>query len=89
MNLEEELLRTLSFYEPMSLEHIFLDLDKSFLDTFDTLTTEDLLNSLAVLSSKSLIQVTGAQDQKMWIRVTPKKSLSRRAKDLIQRFLKL
>lgn len=86
MNLEDELLRTLSFYEPMSLEHIFLDLDKSYLDVNDTLTTDDLLKSLNQLTSKSLIKPSQINDQKMWIRVTPKKSFFRRLKRFLSSF---
>lgn len=86
MYLEKELLRTLSFYEPMSLEHIFLDLDKSYLDVNENLTTEDLLKSLEKLVKKTLIKVVEQDDQKMWIRVAPKESLFKRFKRFISSF---
>lgn len=86
MHLEKELLRTLSFYDPMSLEHIFLDLDKSYLDVNEDLTTEDLLKSLDKLTTQNLIKVVQHDDQKMWIRVAPKKSIFSRLKRFISTF---
>ena len=84
MDLQEELLRTLSFFEPMSLEHIFLDLDKSFLDTYDELTTDDLLFSLKALEKKSRIKEIRKDDQRMWVRIHPKKSIYRKCRDFLK-----
>lgn len=84
MELQKELLRTLSFYEPMSLELIFLDLDKSFLDTHDQLTTEDLLTALTQLTSASLVKEIKDGETKMWMRVAPKKKLLRKIRDILK-----
>lgn len=84
MELKEELLKTLSFYEPMSLEYILLDLDKSFLDTFDELTTQDLLSALEKLKMDSLIKEITNGEEKVWIRMTPKKKLIRRIRDFLK-----
>ena len=84
MDLQEELLRTLSFFEPMSLEHIFLDMDKSFLDTNDELTTDDLLFSLKALEKKSRIKEIRKDDQRMWVRIHPKKSIYRKCRDFLK-----
>lgn len=84
MDLQEELLRTLSFFEPMSLEHIFLDMDKSFLDTYDELTTDDLLFSLKALEKKSRIKEIRKDDQRMWVRIHPKKSIYRKCRDFLK-----
>ena len=84
MDLQEELLRTLSFFEPMSLEHIFLDMDKSFLDTYDELTTDDLLFSLKALEKKSRIKEISKDDQRMWVRIHPKKSIYRKCRDFLK-----
>lgn len=77
MELENELLRTLSFYEPMSLEYILLDLDKSFLDTHTGLTTEDLIQALSQLKSSNLVKEITSGETKSWIRIPPKKSFLR------------
>ena len=77
MELKNELLRTLSFYEPMSLEYIFLDLDKSFLDTHTDLTTEDLIQALSQLKSSHLVKEITSGETKSWIRIPPKKSFLR------------
>lgn len=84
MDLQNELLRTLSFYEPMTLEHIFLDLDKSFLDVNEDLTTADLTASLAKLEKQALIKETQKDEQTAWIRIQPKKSLLRRLRDIVK-----
>ena len=71
--LENEILRTLSFMEPMSLEYIFLDLDKDFLQHHNHLNTQDLLNTLERLKkTKKIKQITDGE-QKKWIKVFPKK----------------
>ncbi len=84
MNLEQELLRTLSFYEPMTLEYIFLDLDKSFTDTYDSLTTQDLSFALESLERKKRIKKMKNNETISWIRLSPKKSLKRRFKEFFK-----
>lgn len=84
MNLAQELLRTLSFFEPMTLEYILLDLDKSFLDTYDKLTTKDLLVSLQHLEKKKLIKKIKQEEQISWIRIQPRKSLKRRIREILK-----
>ena len=54
--LEEELLKTLSFMEPMSEEFIYLDLDQQFLLENPELTIEDLKSALTALEKQFKIK---------------------------------
>lgn len=88
--LENQLLVTLSFLEPMSLEYIFIDLNKDFLLMNQSLTTKDLELSLKNLVALKIIKKISPKKsvkdgQEKWIRNFPKKSLWSR----LQRFLKL
>lgn len=71
--LREELLKTLSFLEPMSLEFIFLDLDKNFLMQHPYLTTEDLVKELRSLKKQKLITQKKVDGQILWIKIYPKR----------------
>ena len=73
MPLYEELQRTLSFLEPMSLEMIFLDLDKNFLESNPNLTTEDLLKELKRLEKDKKVKKSLIDGQYFWVRVYPKR----------------
>jgi hypothetical protein len=87
--LENQLLITLSFLEPMSLEYIFIDLDKDFLLNNNELTTKDLELALASLvTAKKLKLLKAGKDKsqkEMWIKLFPKKSIFTR----FRRFFKL
>jgi len=72
--LENEILKTLSFMEPMSLEHILLDLDKDFSQNHPELTYEDLVNSLIVLKRQKRVKNIKTKDQQLWIKIFPKRS---------------
>jgi hypothetical protein len=71
--LENEILRTLSFMEPMTLEYIFLDLDKEFLQHHHELNYQDLLNALGALVKTKKIKQIESNDQKKWIKLFPKR----------------
>lgn len=73
--LEEQLLLTLSYLEAMSLEKIFLDLDKAFLEANPELTYEDLLQALKRLTMLRKIKLIKQNNEKVWIRVYPKRSI--------------
>jgi hypothetical protein len=88
--LESQLLITLSFLEPMSLEYILIDLSKEFLLAHHDLTTQNLEESLtALVALKKLRKISPkkneAETQIKWIRIFPKKSLWSK----VQRILKL
>lgn len=71
--LQNEILRTLSFLEPMGLEFILLDMDKKFLDSNPDLTTADLKADLKFLASQKKIKELKIKGQIFWIKVFPKK----------------
>lgn len=77
--LEEEILKTLSYFEPMNLEKIFLDMDKEFLAKNSQLTVADLQEQLAILVKQNRVKYK----EKMWIKVYPKKSLYHKIKSLL------
>lgn len=80
--LRDELLKTLSYFEPMSLELIYLDLSKEFTLLNNEVTVEDLLKELISLEKEKKIHSTIREKQKFWIRVYPrKKSFWLRLKD--------
>ena len=73
MSLYDELQKTLSFLEPMSLEMIFLDMDKEFLNLNPSLTTEDLLKELKKLEKQKKVKKSKIEGQFYWIRIYPKR----------------
>ena len=90
--LQDELLRTLSFYEEMTLEFIYLDLDQEFLLANPELNLEDLsLNLKQLVRSKKVRQRRNEHDQIVFKRLFPQKSwhqklwtkLTHRTKDKI------
>lgn len=85
-DLQQVLLETLSFYEPMSLEFILLDLNDHFLKENPNLTTEDLLATLHDLNRQKKIKKIKKQGQLHWLRVFPKKSLWHRIKAKLNLF---
>ncbi|MDP7320996.1 MAG: hypothetical protein QF441_10330 [Bacteriovoracaceae bacterium] len=79
-SLKDELLKTLSFFEPMGLDMIFLDLDKDFLMLNKDLTYEDLLKELSQLEKEKYITTIKEKDHKKWIKVYPKKTVFQKIK---------
>ena len=71
--LQEEILKTLSYLEPMSIEFILLDMDKEFLMANPTFTTEDLSKELDFLKKNKKIKSTKANEQVYWIKIYPKR----------------
>jgi hypothetical protein len=71
--LRDELLKTLSFMEPMSLEYILLDFDKDFLEKNPNLTTEDLFKVLQKLKKEKLVTSKKSDGQIYWVKKFPKK----------------
>lgn len=72
--LSDELLKCLSFYEPMNLEKIYLDLDQDFLMENPELTTNDLLQELQLLERAKKLKKTKRDGQFYWQRLYPKRS---------------
>ena len=80
---EEELLRTLSHFEPMSMEFIFLDFDQDFLIANPEFTLEELKNCLQNLEKKNLIKKITQNQQEAWIKTYPKKSFWKKLKSYL------
>ncbi|WP_417334915.1 hypothetical protein [Halobacteriovorax marinus] len=75
MKLEEKILETLSFFNPMTLEQIYLDFDEDFLLENSNYTYEDLISALTRLEKCGKLKSSGKEKSKTWIRVYPKKGL--------------
>ncbi|MCO4754436.1 MAG: hypothetical protein KC478_08125 [Bacteriovoracaceae bacterium] len=73
-DLEDEVLKTLSFFEPMSLEKIYLDFNESFLLSRPDFVVEDLGHILATLKKKKLVKEIKASSQKEWVKIYPRKN---------------
>jgi hypothetical protein len=82
-SLKVQLLMTLSYYEPMSQEFIYLDLDQSFLLANPELTVEDLKDALSELEKENKIKKISDKNASKWIRLFPKKSLWQRFRRLL------
>lgn len=76
--LELELLKTLSFFEPMSSEFIFIDLDNNFLQQNPEYTLEDLESALSSLLKQKKIKKIKSNGHYQWIKLYPKKSFLKR-----------
>ncbi len=74
-DLRDEVLKTLSFFEPMSLEKIFLDFNKEFLLSYPSFCVEDLAAILRDLKKSKLIKESKEDGQSLWIRQYPNKGL--------------
>ncbi len=72
--LNDLVLSTLSFYEPMTFSRIILDFDNNSLSDFPEFTKEDLQEILKVLEKKKLIKRVTLDKEEAWIRVLPKRA---------------
>lgn len=81
MKLKLELLRTLSFMEPMNMEMIFIDISSEYLLLNKNDTIEDLKEALAQLVKEKKVKVLKIDNHQYWIRLYPKKSMMRKIRD--------
>jgi hypothetical protein len=80
--LEEQLLMTLSHLEAMTLDKIFIDLDKDFVLQNTDISMEDVTKCLDNLVKQKKVKCLDNQGHKEWIKVFPKrKALWRRLLD--------
>ncbi len=84
--LKNEILKTLSFLDPMGLDRLFLDLDSKFVKAYPELTYDDLLKCLNILTKSKKAKLIEVDGHKQWIKVFPKKSLSKRTLNKILSF---
>lgn len=71
--IEEQLLLTLSHFEQMTLDKIFIDLDKNFVKDNPDLSMEDVLKSLKNLEKQKKVRCYKKKGHKQWIKLFPKR----------------
>ena len=76
--LNDLILVTLSFFEPMTFSQIILDFDNDLLTKFPNFDKETLEESLGKLEQKKLIKRVTIDKEVGWIRIHPKRSFWRR-----------
>ncbi len=65
-SLDKLLLQTLSFFKPLSMEQILLDMDGMELETLRELTVDDLLLRLEELTKKKILKRSLQKGEKVW-----------------------
>ena len=80
--LEVELLKTLSHFEAMTLDKIFIDLSQEFVMNHPELSMQDVLDSLLQLKKLKLVTCRKRDGHKEWLKVFPNR------KSFWPRFLK-
>lgn len=72
--LEDLVLMTLSFYEPMTISNIILDFDDDKLKAFPDFDKNQLQEILHALAAKKLIRPVKIDKEEGWIRIHPTRS---------------
>ena len=75
MTLEDLVLSTLSFYEPMNTSKIIFDMDQKVLEALPEFDQKELSRILQFLEKKKLIKKTKVSGEFFWIRVFRKRSI--------------
>ena len=76
MNLDtfkDEVLKTLSFIDPLGLDQILLDLDRNFAHDNPDITYQDLLDTLQQLQRLKKVKLVLKDKQQLWVKVFPKR----------------
>lgn len=73
--LENLILSTLSFYEPMSFSKIVFDIDTEVLKTFPNFDKDQMLLILDSLEKRGMVVKTGKDAESQWQRIHRKSSL--------------
>jgi hypothetical protein len=76
--LENLLLSTLSFYEPMSFSKIVFDIDTDVLKKYPNFDKDHMLLILRSLEKRGVVQKTGEGTETQWQRIHKKRSLWKR-----------
>lgn len=76
--IENFVIATLSFFEPMTFSQIILDFDRDLLTLYPNFDKEELLIVLGSLEKKRLIKRVKIDKETGWIRSPLKRSLWRR-----------
>lgn len=76
-DLEQIILKTLSFYEKMDFSKIVLDIDTEEIKKYPDFSRLELEKILTKLQKKRMIKVSKEQDQLVFIRIHPPKTLKK------------
>ncbi len=74
--LEDLILQTLSFYEPMSFSKIVFDMDTELLKTYPDFDRDKMLSILTKFEKAGLVQKQGEGTESLWIRTLKPRSQS-------------
>ena len=76
--LENLVLSTLSFYEPMSFSKIVFDIDTELLKSYPNFDKDQMLLILKSLEQRGMVQMTGEGAEAQWQRIHKKRSIWKR-----------
>ena len=76
--LEDLILSTLSFYEPMAFSKIVFDMDTNALKLFPHFDKNQMLLILKSLEKRGLVRMTGKDSEAQWIRIHKKRPFWKR-----------
>ena len=76
--LENLLLSTLSFYEPMSFSKIVFDIDTEVLKNYPNFDKDQMLLILKSLEQRGMVRKTGVDTEAQWQRIHKKRSFLKR-----------
>ena len=80
----DEVLKTLSFFDPMNKERIILEMDNDYLSINPEFNKEDLDKVLNHLRKKKLIKfIKSKKGEELFIKLMPKRSLWSKFKSLL------
>lgn len=81
MKKEDLVLSTLSFYEPLSITRIILDMDLRNIE--EVFSLEELEVILKDLEKRKVLEVKGKGNDKLYLKKFPKRSLIKRIKNTL------
>jgi len=76
--LENLILSTLSFYEPMSFSKIVFDIDTEALKKYPNFDKDQMLLILKSLEQRAMVKKTGEGSEAQWQRIHKKRSFWKR-----------
>jgi hypothetical protein len=75
LELENLILSTLSFYEPMSFSKIVFDIDTDVLKNYPNFDKDQMLLILSSLEKRGMVKKTGIDSEAQWQRIHRKSGL--------------
>ena len=78
LELEELILSTLSFYEPMSFSKIVFDIDTELLKKYPDFDKDQMMVILKSLEKRGLLRKIGKDSETQWQRIHKKRSFWKR-----------